>query len=332
LQGGSNPLGALRTSKPKPAGEARSGSLRPESRPPLKTAEDRLKVAPTGARLARTPARPARYPRRVPRRPGTCRVCRENAPELTFEHVPPQAAFNNERTSVYGLDDWLERGEDGLLSGGRIEQRGAGDYTLCAECNSNTGSWYGNELRRAASSGVVILRQLPLDQLDAKLESTWVSLSFREGKARPHPLRLIKQIITMLLATSPVELSIAHPELGDFVRTREATGLPARFQFYLALFAGPLARSTGVAQRIDLAAGRMDTLVEVAFPPYAYVLTIDSEDDEALETQNITSCVDVGYKQTADLEMSLLVGFGHTPYPADYRTLAMVERDRAEKE
>jgi hypothetical protein len=58
-------------------------------------------------------------------------------------------------------------------------------------------------------------------------------------------------------------------------------------------------------------------------------MTIDSRDDKAIETSNITSAVDVGYNQVADLEMDLLVGFGHTPYPADYRTRAMIERDRA---
>jgi hypothetical protein len=233
---------------------------------------------------------------------------------------------------VYGLDDWIARGDDGDLTGGRLERRGAGDYTLCADCNNKTGAWYGTELRRAAKSAVRILRQLPLDELDAKIEPTWVGVAFRQGETRPHPLRLIKQILAMLLATSPPELSAAHPQLAEFVLDRHATGLPDRFQFYLALYAGPLARSTGVAHRLDIATGRADTLVEVAFPPYAYVMTIDSPDHEALETSNITSAVDVGYNQTADLEMNLLVGFGHTPYPADYRTHAMVERERARNE
>jgi hypothetical protein len=257
-----------------------------------------------------------------------CRICRQNTPELTFEHVPPRAAFNSEQTRVYGLEDWLRHDDDGEMTGGRLERRGAGDYTLCADCNNKTGSWYGTELRRAAKSAVRILRQLPLDELDAKLEPTWASVAFRQGATRPHPLRLIKQIAAMLLATSPPDLSAAHPELAEFVLTREATGLPERFQFYLALYAGPLARSTGIAQRVEIATGRTDTLVEVAFPPYAYVMTIDSPDHEALETSNITSAVDVGYNQTADLEMDLLVGFGHTPYPADYRTRAMVEHER----
>lgn len=260
---------------------------------------------------------------------GTCRICRESTAELTFEHVPPRAAFNNEETRVYGLDDWLRRSEDSEMTGGRLERRGAGGYTLCADCNNKTGSWYGTELRRAAKSAVRILRQMPLDELDAKLEPTWASVAFRQGATRPHPLRLIKQILAMLLVTSPPELSTTHPELAAFVLDREATGLPGRFQFYLALYAGPLARSTGVAHRLDIANGRTDTLVEVAFPPYAYVMTIDSVDQEAIETANITSAVDVGYHQTADLEMDMLVGFGHTPYPADYRTKAMVDRDRA---
>jgi hypothetical protein len=263
---------------------------------------------------------------------GTCRVCRRNAARLTFEHVPPRAAFNSERTRRFGIEDWLRRGEGGQLEGGRVEQRGAGDFTLCADCNNRTGSWYGNELGRAARSAAGILRQLPLEQLDSQLEFTWADVGFQQSQTGPHPLRLIKQIVTMLLATSPPELSLAHPQLGEFVLDRDRTGLPERFQFYLALFVGPLARSTGIVSRLDVERARADILVEVAFPPYAYVMTIDSPDAEALETANITECVDIGYNHRADMRLSLLVGFGHTPYPADYRTQAMVARDRERNE
>jgi hypothetical protein len=57
-----------------------------------------------------------------------------------------------------------------------------------------------------------------------------------------------------------------------------------------------------------------------------------AQDAEALETANITECVDVRYNQRADMRLSLLVGFGHTPYPTDYRTQAMIERDRERNE
>jgi hypothetical protein len=177
---------------------------------------------------------------------------------------------------------------------------------------------------------VRILRESPLDELDASLEYIWASVVFRQqSEVGPHPLRFIKQVLTMLLATSPIELSLAHPELGDFVLDRDRTGLPDRFQFYLVLFAGPMARTTGVAGVLDVERDRLETLVEVAFPPYAYVMTIDSPDQTAIPTSNITGCVNVGYDQRADMDNDLLLGFGHTPWPADYRTAAMIERDRA---
>lgn len=255
-----------------------------------------------------------------------CRICRKRKVD-SFEHVPPRKAFNDQPSTSYGLEDWLAR-EEGGLKGGKVEQRGAGAAVLCQPCNSNTGSWYGSELVRAARSGATILSQLPLDEFDESLEPAYATVKFtQQPKIGPHPLRLAKQIIAMLLAMSQLDFSLNHPDLGDFVLDRERTGLDSRYQLYLALFAGPNARTTGVAARFNAITGKGDILVEVAYPPFAYVMTVDSP-PEAIETANITEMVDVGYKQMADLDLGMLVGFGHTPYPADYRTQAMVERDR----
>ncbi len=234
-----------------------------------------------------------------------CRVCRSAEPTLSYEHVPPRSSFNDQPTTVYGLHHWLARAEDGRMLGGRIEQRGAGARTLCERCNNNTGSWYGNELALAARTAARILRNAPLDEFDALTEHRWATVGITKTERHPHPLRLIKQIVTMLLATSPPELATNHPELGDFVADRARVGLSDRYQFYLALFAGPIARSSGVSLRLDVERNRSDILVEVAFPPFAYVMTIDSDTDEAVPTCNITRFVDVGYDQRADLELGL---------------------------
>jgi hypothetical protein len=260
-----------------------------------------------------------------------CRVCRAEEAQLSFEHVPPRSAFNDDPASVYGLDDWLARDEEGRMSGGRIEQRGGGARTLCERCNNNTGSWYASQLARAAAAGARLLLETPLRELDQLTEYRWAEARFRQTEGGPYPLRFIKQIITMMLATSPLWLSEEHPGLGEFVLDRERTGLSDGYRFYLSLFAGPLARTTGVARDLDLERGRDDVLVEVAWPPYAYVMTIDSE-PEAIDTTEITACVDIGYKMRADMELSLLIGFGHTPFPGDYRTTAMIARDRAYNE
>jgi hypothetical protein len=82
-----------------------------------------------------------------------------------------------------------------------------------------------------------------------------------------------------------------------------------------------------VSSRLDIETGRPDIIIEVAYPPFASVMTVDSEPD-AISTANITALADVGYNQMADLDIGMLVGFGHTPLPADYRTKAMIARER----
>jgi len=245
----------------------------------------------------------------------------------SFEHVPPRGAFNDGPLRLHGIENWLT-GDDGQLDGGRIQQRGSGVPSLCGRCNNDTGSWYAKELITAAASGARILRELSLKDLDKKLEPAYIEIAFRQSETGPHPLRFIKQIITMLLAVSPLEFSLKNPLLGDFVLDRERTGLPNRYQVYLALYAGPLMRIVGGAARLKLDTSRTDFIVEVAFPPFAYAMTVDSE-PEGIETTNITACANARYMDRADLEMQMLVGFGHTPLPADYRTKAMVNDEAA---
>jgi hypothetical protein len=86
---------------------------------------------------------------------GVCHLCGVNG-KLSFEHVPPEAAFNDQRV----LESDIHR----LIGGdlikelekptGKYNQRGAGKYTLCDRCNTSTGGWYGGFLRRVRQTGV----------------------------------------------------------------------------------------------------------------------------------------------------------------------------------
>lgn len=59
---------------------------------------------------------------------GTCLICGTYG-KLSFEHVPPKSAFNNREVVKVGLDKAITVGPYDKIKG-RIEQRGAGDYTL----------------------------------------------------------------------------------------------------------------------------------------------------------------------------------------------------------
>ena len=75
---------------------------------------------------------------------GTCRLC-SSWGQLSFEHVPPQSAFNDEPVLAIVDGDMFSIGPDEEVSG-RIQQRGAGGHTLCIKCNPKLGRWYGGVL------------------------------------------------------------------------------------------------------------------------------------------------------------------------------------------
>ena len=90
-----------------------------------------------------------------------------------------------------------------------MQQRGMGAHTLCASCNSRTGSWYAPELIRWAQWGVRALRELPpAEQEDRDPEKKMAVVRFPEV----HPLRFIKQTIAMLLAIN--DRGRMHEELA----------------------------------------------------------------------------------------------------------------------
>jgi hypothetical protein len=76
---------------------------------------------------------------------GQCCICGEKEVELSFEHVPPQKAYNDHRIWETNIQELVRGKWDGqsIPAQGKWVQGGAGRYTLCERCNNVTGSWYG---------------------------------------------------------------------------------------------------------------------------------------------------------------------------------------------
>ena len=87
---------------------------------------------------------------------GICMVCGWYG-QLTFEHVPPQCAFNNSPARTYSLDQWMlfEAGEKARWEN---DQRGSGYSALCGTCNNERGGkWYVPELQQWVYLGADIV-------------------------------------------------------------------------------------------------------------------------------------------------------------------------------
>jgi hypothetical protein len=250
---------------------------------------------------------------------GSCHICCQ-AGMLTFEHVPPRKAFNKDRAEHFGIESWLTQGDTGAVGPGRIQQRGSGDHTLCVACNVRTGRWYVPEFVRWTRQGAEILSQLSNPEVaerDPKPKGARVRFS---GVNR---LRVLKQIVTMFFSINGPDFAAHHPDLVAFVMERRRTGVPSRYRFYVSLYRGPLARFVGLATRINMETRQAAYLTEIAYPPFAYLLTVDTAPGH-LPLGDVSDFANAPDRRD-DLELDLLVAFGHTPYPADYRSRAAVE-------
>jgi hypothetical protein len=241
-----------------------------------------------------------------------CRVCGAEA-ELGFGEGRPTSAFKGNPAKLFGFDAWLIRDADA-----------PGPYTLCDDCSECAAKWYLPEFRRWVRIAEDAIARGPApDALEADPRPTWTAAEFSDVR----PARFTKQLITMLLAiTPPGFLTSGHLDLGEYARDPRRVGLPPRYQLYLSLFHGPYARFVGYSAQVDHETGRTEELIELAYPPFSCVLSLAG--DAPIETTNITGFIELRANDLCVVDLDLLNGFGHTPYPADLRTRAAVEHER----
>jgi hypothetical protein len=241
-----------------------------------------------------------------------CRVCGIHA-GLGFGEGKPTSAFKGNPAKLVGFDAWLLRGADA-----------PGPYTLCDDCSTAAAKWYLPEFRRWVRMAENLIKRgrAPQD-LEADARPSWTSAVFEDVR----PARFLKQVVTMLLAiTPPGFVTSGHIDLGEYARDPRRVGLPPRYQFYLSLFHGPYARFVGYSAQLNPATGHTEQLIELAYPPFSCVLSLTG--DAPIETTNITGFTELRAKDVCVVDLDLLNGFGHTPYPADLRPRAAVERER----
>src|SRR5215204_1076611 len=140
---------------------------------------------------------------------GKCHICGKNG-ELSFEHVPPEKAFNNKAVEIKPF----EGGK------GRIQQRGMGAFTLCKKCNNDTGRWYASNFVKFCHMGMEILQR---SNGNPKLIYLY----------QLYPLRIIKQIITMMFSANSDVFGEKHPDLVKFILNKTRKYLNPRYRFWL---------------------------------------------------------------------------------------------------
>lgn len=234
---------------------------------------------------------------------GICHLC-GNYGDLTLEHVPPRAAFNNRRTIKVEFEDVIKLGPDEPAKG-PVQQGGISYYTLCAQCNNNTGRWYGKHFVAWCYQGMSILQS-------TGGTPTLIYMNYI------FPLSILKQIITMFFSVNNKHFGLKNPELVDFVLNKQKRHLSPRYRFFVYYNLSSRFRSSGVTGRLNILTSEMKLFSEIAFPPFGYVLSIDSDPPDK-RLYEITHFSHYCYNEFKVMNLQLPPLPVHSWIPGDYR-------------
>ena len=283
---------------------------------------------------------------------GYCSLCGSYG-KLSYEHIPPEAAFNSSCVKMYTGAELLENNTERMpweFHGLTYiqQQKGSGKYSLCESCNNNTGSWYG-------------AAYLDMAQLIASaLQHPEITTSQGIGVKDVYPLRFIKQILSMFCSVNDYEslYAYANPaqvpdkeqlspflrnivashdalyeasflmdELRQFVLNRDAVGLNKKnFKVCMYLTRSPLIKFNSISASIHLEENTYDIVSEITAAPFGFLLYVKPSKKIKCHGIDITTFSDFGYNDSCEVNFPVEILEMNTYFPADYRSKDEIEK------
>ena len=253
---------------------------------------------------------------------GKCALCGKEC-KLTFEHIPPRAAFNSTPAKPVSMEELLKNGN---ISGKerlpwdtkglkyQNQQKGMGRYSLCRTCNSYTGKHYGDAYASFAKLASDAIRNLPVEEAGG--------ICFKEV----FPLRIIKQIFSLFCSIN----GINNPKLESirrFVLDKDAVGID-KTQFKLCMY---FTKSTLMKQSPMMISAKLDSencenmaMSEITAYPFGFILYFDPTESWDYHGTDITCFADVDFDTKANIEMPWRIEEVNNFFPEDFRTKAEI--------
>jgi len=245
---------------------------------------------------------------------GICKLCgRETT--LTYEHVPPQRAFNQDTVNIIEQEEALKLLTDesrlpwdttGLKK--RIKQGGTGGYFLCSTCNNNTGSWYMSDYTRFVKTISDLLIKFNLQHAP--------NLHF---SVLQYPaLSIFKAIMTMFCDIN--NDCFGDNELRYYLLNKEATEFNSkRYRIFAYIWKEGFPRRNGLSAQVN-SDGSVLYLTEISGYPVGFILYLDLSEAVQLSDMEITFLSTYKYGEKVDSEFNLKIHGCYTTFPGDFRS------------
>lgn len=219
---------------------------------------------------------------------GKCALCGK-LKLLTFEHIPPQCAFNNKAIYVQNHEHLID--EKSYLFGKKKKfQRGFGKQSLCSSCNNNTGNWYVKEFCSFTEQGMQILKNNRIPD-------------YIRGDYIIKPLNVLKQILLMFLSADSMGVIRDIKGMSEYLLNRESMAFPENVNIYLYSNASPKKRMLGYCIVRDIGIQGINRWSEINYQPFGYFFTYDSPPPNSYMV-NITDFKKVPYNKEYKIQLT----------------------------
>lgn len=244
---------------------------------------------------------------------GECRICGEEK-LLSEEHYIPRAAGGGEKIKLYSgteLFKTLYKDEDDKNQKpyGKIKQSGLSDYTLCKECNEQSGSLYDKEFSRFFNGvhyGIMSEVKIPegrkvAEYLEGKIFAMELDIK---------PFNIAKRILVSFCSVEHASLAKRMAEIKKAIQEKDYHPDTKDFAIYLSLHVGNSAYY-GTIAAIKSVEGRSFSQVYAGIE--SGLLAFYFSGDTKTKATGLDNCADITswltkyeYDQTVRVKLELM--------------------------
>lgn len=243
---------------------------------------------------------------------GKCALCREEC-ELSFEHIPPKAAFNSTPVKPVTGTGMLEEDRMPWDTSGlhfKNQQKGMGKYSLCEKCNNDTGSWYGDEyIKITRIIHAIISQSAEINECACVIKNAY-------------PLRFIKQVLSMFCSINNYDDQRIEI-LRKFVLDKEAVGIDkTKYRVCMYMTNSNLIKYAPLSVIVKFGSNEHEynVLSEITAYPLGFILYFDPPESFQHNGVDITHFADCSYNQIANIQMPICMYEVNDFFPTHYRS------------
>lgn len=243
---------------------------------------------------------------------GKCALCREEC-ELSFEHIPPKAAFNSSPIKPVTGTGMLEEDRMPWDTSGlpfKNQQKGMGKYSLCEKCNNDTGSWYGDEyIKITRIIHAIISQSAEINECACVIKNVY-------------PLRFIKQVLSMFCSINNYDDQRIEV-LRKFVLDKESVGIDkTKYRVCMYMTNSNLMKYAPLSVIVKFGSNEHEynVLSEITAYPLGFILYFDPPESFQHDGLDITHFADCSYNQIANIQMPICMYEVNDFFPTHYRS------------